>query len=154
MANKPLVPPFFFVTPAAKMCGDMSRNRDYGFTGWTATTNWPAYSLLDGGTEKKSSVFPSAIGVGQLLVSEAQPLERAAQAGVLGKADSAARQELPGFDPSNGFFYQLPELLPLFIANGGAQVLSFGWALADEDNECDLWFACDPWVANQLRIKG
>src|ERR1700758_2379009 len=66
---------------------------------------------------KPGKVFSSRTAVefhfNQLLISQAEPQEGAAQTGVLGKADATARQKLPGLDSPDSFFDQLPELLPL-----------------------------------------
>jgi hypothetical protein len=79
---------------------------------------------------KPGKVFSSRasgqFSFGQLLVAEAESEKRAAQATVLRKTDTAARQKLPRFDPSNRVFNQIPELLPLVVRDGRAQVLDLG----------------------------
>ena len=96
---------------------------------------------------------PDEGGLDQLLASETKPNVRAIAARVLGKADSAVRQELGRLDLLDGGFDHLPELAPLLIPDGGVQVLNFDQALAHKDHLSDFGNAGDPGVANQLRIK-
>jgi hypothetical protein len=63
------------------------------------------------------------------------------------------RQELGGLNPANRVFDQLTELLPLFLGDGGPQVLNFDQPLANEDNLSDLGDAGHPRVADKLGIE-
>jgi hypothetical protein len=80
------------------------------------------------------------------------PISRTAAAGVLRETDAAVGQELGRLDLPHAGFNQLPELAPLLIVDGGAQVLDLDQALAHENHLSDFGDTGDPGVTNQLRI--
>ena len=63
------------------------------------------------------------------------------------------RQEVRRLDSTDRVFDQVAKLLALFLGDGGAQVLNLDQALADENDLGDFRDACDPGVADQLRIE-
>ena len=63
------------------------------------------------------------------------------------------RQEQSGLDPSHGVIDQGCVLLPLFLRNGGPEVLNFDQPLAHENNLGDIIDAGHPRIADQLRIE-
>ena len=91
-------------------------------------------------------------GLNQLVTSETKPDIGTTPAGVLGKTDAAVGQELGPLDLPDGGFDQLPELAPLLIVDGGAQVLDLDQALAHENHLGDFCDAGDPGITNQLRV--
>jgi len=70
----------------------------------------------------------------KLLVTEAQPELRAANAAVLGEADAAVRQELAGFNMVGRSFDHSTELFSLLLGDGGLEVLNLRETLSDEGN--------------------
>src|SRR5579863_4568944 len=97
---------------------------------------------------------PHQCGVGQLLFSQTKPNVWTAAARILRKADATERQKIRRFNPADRSFDKVTELLPLFVGNGGAKILNFDQALADEYDLGDVGNSCYPRVANQLRIEG
>jgi hypothetical protein len=77
----------------------------------------------------------------------------AAQAAVLGKADTAVRIKLSRFDLADRGLHQAPELLPLFFRDRRSQILNFGSMLPDEDDQCYFWNPADPGITDELRVE-
>src|SRR5713226_2380916 len=77
----------------------------------------------------------------------------AAQAAVLGKADTAVRNELSRFDLADRCLNKAPELLALLFRDRRSQILNFGSMLPDEDDQCHFRNPTDPGIANELWIK-
>src|SRR5271170_1459400 len=70
----------------------------------------------------------------QLLIPQADSQMRAAHTSVLGKTDSAVRQELPRFNLIYRSLDQLAKLPALLFVNGCLQILNLGCVLAHEDD--------------------
>ena len=66
----------------------------------------------------------------QLLASETEPDIGTAAAGILWETDAAVGQELRRLDLPDRRFDELPELAPLLIVDGCAQILDFDQVLA------------------------
>src|ERR1051326_8347622 len=62
-------------------------------------------------------------------------------------------QKFRRLDPGNRAVNECSELLALFVADGGCQVLNFNQALAHEYNLRDFADTGDPGIADQLRIE-
>src|SRR5712664_2323691 len=77
----------------------------------------------------------------------------AAQAAVLGKADTAVRNKLSCFDLADRCFHQAPELLTLLFRDRRSQILNFGSMLTDEDDQCYFRNPTYPGIADELRVK-
>src|SRR5713226_7488944 len=77
----------------------------------------------------------------------------AAQAAVLGKADTAVGNKLSRFDLADRCLHEAPELLPLFFRDRRSQILNFGSMLPDEDDQCYFRNPTDPGIADELRIE-
>lgn len=138
---------------------------------------FPRQDLVDLGQNKESSLRLSLGGIGiglkrkfvkqtkvnsglahkcsfdQVGLVEAEPDKGACCARILWKADAAMRQEQPGLDLSDCVIDQGCELLPLFLRNGGPEVLNFNQPLAHENNFGDFVDAGHPRIADQLRIQ-
>src|SRR5579864_2922805 len=97
---------------------------------------------------------PHQRGVCQSLLSQTKPQIRTAAAGILRKANSAVRQKVSRLDAANGAFYQMAELLTLFLSDGSAQVLNVHQALPDEYHLGDFRNPGYPRVADKLWIQG
>src|SRR5712692_10325858 len=78
---------------------------------------------------------------------------RAAQAAVLGKADTTVRNKLSRFDLADGCLHQAPELLPLFFRDRRSQILNLGSMLPHEDDQCYFRNPTDPGITDELRIE-
>ncbi len=63
------------------------------------------------------------------------------------------RQEESGLDPSDCVLDQGCELLPVFVGDGGEEVLDFNETLADENNLSDFVDAGHPRIADKLLIQ-
>src|SRR5579864_3058840 len=96
---------------------------------------------------------PHQRGVCQSLFSETKPHVGTAAAGILRKANSAVRQKVSRLDPSDCAFYQMAELLSLFLSDGSAQVLNVHQALPDKYHLGNLRNPGYPRVADKLRIQ-
>src|SRR6266852_7968631 len=77
----------------------------------------------------------------------------AAQAAVLGEADTAVRNKLSRFDLANGCLHEAPELLPLFFRDRRSQILNFGSMLPDEDDQCYFRNPANPGIADELGVE-
>src|SRR5712692_3884051 len=77
----------------------------------------------------------------------------AAQAAVLGEADTAVRNKLSRFDLANGCLHQAPELLPLLFRDRRSQILNFGSMLPDEDDQGYFRNPTDPGITDELWIE-
>src|SRR5438045_944460 len=97
---------------------------------------------------------PYDSGVYHLLLSKTKPHVRTATTRILRKADATVRQEVCGLDSADCAFDQAAELLPLFVADGRAQILNLDQALADEHHLRHFSNAGHPRVADKLRVKG
>jgi hypothetical protein len=102
---------------------------------------------------KVLSRTPDKAGVDEFLSAQAQTDIWAVDAGVLGKANTAVRQELGCLNPTNRILHQLAKLLTLFVGDRGPEILDLNQSLADEHHLSDLRHAGDPGVANELWIK-
>jgi hypothetical protein len=96
---------------------------------------------------------PDQAGVSHLLLAKTKSHIGTAAAGVLGKADTAVRQELGGFDSLDRVPYQATKLLALLVGNGCFQVLNLDQPFPHKDDLGDVRDASDPGIANQLRIQ-
>src|SRR5207237_9657453 len=96
---------------------------------------------------------PHQCGLDQILASEAKHNITTAATRVLRKTDATVGQELGRLDLLDGGFDQLPELAPLFIVDGGAQVLDFDQPLAHENYLGDFGDAGHPGIASQLWVQ-
>jgi hypothetical protein len=74
---------------------------------------------------KINSRFAYKTGLDQVGLSEAEPEEWTSGTRILRKTNAAVRQEEPGFDPPDRVIDQGGELLPLFLGDGGTEVLNF-----------------------------
>src|SRR6266852_5883550 len=77
----------------------------------------------------------------------------AAQAAVLGEADTAVRNKLSRFDLANGCLHEAPELLPLLFRDRRSQILNLGSMLPHEDDQGYFWNPTDPGITDELRIE-
>jgi hypothetical protein len=102
---------------------------------------------------KVLSGTPDKAGVDEFLSAQAQTDIRAGDAGVLGEANAAVRQELGFFNPTNRVLRQLTKLMALFLCDRGPEILDLNESLADENDLSDLRNAGDPGVANELWIE-
>src|SRR5579859_6734657 len=96
---------------------------------------------------------PHQSGRGEILPSQTKPHIGAGAARVLREPDAAVGQELSGFDPPDGVFDKMAELLALVFGDSGFEVLNFREPLADEYDLRDLGDACHPGVADELGIE-
>jgi hypothetical protein len=62
-------------------------------------------------------------------------------------------QEQSRLDPADRVFYQSFEVVPVFVGDGGLEVLHLNRTLADEDDLGNFVDAGYPGVADQLRVK-
>ena len=74
-----------------------------------------------------------------VLVYQAQPYIGTGAARILGEADAAVGQKLRRLDLLDGQVDQVAELPALVIGDGGAQVLDFDQALANEYTCATSW---------------
>jgi hypothetical protein len=102
---------------------------------------------------KINSRFAHECSLDQVTLIEAEPKERAGSTRILWKADTAARQEQAGLDPSDCVIDKSGEFLPLLLGDRGAEVLNFDQALAHENNLGDFVDARHPRIADELRIQ-
>src|SRR5579864_7824083 len=77
----------------------------------------------------------------------------AAQAAVLGKADTAVRNKLSRFDLANGCLHQAPELLTLLFRDRRSQILNLGSMLPHEDDQGYFRNPTDPGITDELRVE-
>src|SRR6266478_2789648 len=77
----------------------------------------------------------------------------AAQAAVLGKADTAVRNKLSRFDLADRSLHKAPKLLTLLFRDRRSQILNFGSMLPDKDDQRHFRNPTDPRVADELRIE-
>src|SRR5712692_6690527 len=77
----------------------------------------------------------------------------AAQAAVLGKADTAVRDKLNRFDLTDRCLHEAPELLTLLFRDRRSQILNLGSMLPDEDDQCYFRNPADPGITDELRIE-
>src|SRR5712692_1069191 len=77
----------------------------------------------------------------------------AAQAAVLGKADTAVRDKLNRFDLADRRLHDAPELLTLLFRDRRSQILNLGSMLPDEYDQCYFWNPADPGITDELRVK-
>src|SRR5713226_10416762 len=77
----------------------------------------------------------------------------AAQAAVLGKADTAVRNKLSRFDLPDRCLHKAPELLTLFFRDRRSQILNFGSMFPHEDDQCYLRNPADPGITDELRVE-
>src|SRR5713226_6943642 len=77
----------------------------------------------------------------------------AAQAAVLGKADTAVRNKLSRFDLADRCLHEAPELLTLLFRDRRSQILNFGSMLSDEDDQRYFRNPADPRITDELRIE-
>src|SRR6266496_2015784 len=77
----------------------------------------------------------------------------AAEAAVLGKADTAVRNELSRFDLADRSLHKAPELLTLLFRDRRSQILNLGSMLPDEDDQCYLRNPADPGITNELGVE-
>src|SRR5205814_4039047 len=76
-----------------------------------------------------------------------------AGAGVLGEADAAVGQKLGRFDPPDRILDKMTEFLTLFVADDGSKVLNLNQPLSNKHYLRHLGYACNPGIANQLRVE-
>src|SRR6266436_634408 len=77
----------------------------------------------------------------------------AAQAAVLGKADTAVRNKLSRFDLADRCLHEAPELLTLLFRDGRSQVLNLGSMLPDENDQCYFRNPTDPGITDELWVE-
>src|SRR6266478_7899038 len=77
----------------------------------------------------------------------------AAQAAVLGKADTAVQNKLSRFDLTDRSLHKAPELLTLLFRDRRSQILNLGSMLPDEDDQCHFRNPTDPGITNELRVE-
>src|SRR5258708_16972989 len=77
----------------------------------------------------------------------------AAQAAVLGKADTAVRNKLSRFYLADRCFHKAPEFSTLLFGDGRSQILNFGSMLPDEDDQRYVLNPTDPGITDELRIE-
>jgi hypothetical protein len=106
---------------------------------------------------KPTKVFgswpPDEGGFDQLRFIQAQPEISTAAARVLGEANATVGQELCRLDLADALVNQFAELPPLFVADGGMQVLDLDQSFAHEYDLRDFGNSGDPGVADQLRVE-
>src|SRR6202521_5678756 len=78
---------------------------------------------------------------------------RTANAPVLREADSWMGRELSSFDLTSGRFDQLAKLLTLLLRDRSQQVLNLRDAFPHKRHNGDVRDACDPGVADQLKVQ-
>src|SRR5438876_9184083 len=77
----------------------------------------------------------------------------AAQAAVLGKADTAVRNKLSPFDLADRSLHKAPELLTLLFRDRSPHILNLGSMLPDEDDQCHFRNPTDPRITDELWIE-
>src|SRR5216684_1489640 len=77
----------------------------------------------------------------------------AAQAAVLGEADTAVRNKLSRFDLADRCLHQAPELLTLFVRDRRSQILNLGSMLPDEDDQGYFRDPTDPGITDELWVE-
>src|SRR5712691_12736551 len=77
----------------------------------------------------------------------------AAQAAVLGKADTAVRNKLSRFDLADRCLHKARELLTLLFRDRRSQILNFGSMFPHEDDQCYFRNPADPRITDELRIE-
>src|SRR5712691_7361874 len=77
----------------------------------------------------------------------------AAQAAVLGKADTAVRNKLSRFDLADRSLHKAPELLTLLFRDRRSQILNFGSMFPHEDDQGYFRNPADPRITDELRIE-
>src|SRR5713226_1587254 len=77
----------------------------------------------------------------------------AAQAAVLGKADTAVRNKLSCFDLADRCLHKAPELLPLLIGDRRSPILNLGSMLPDEHDQCYFRNPTDPGITDELGVE-
>ena len=78
---------------------------------------------------------------------------RAAYASVLRETDSAVGEEVAGFNLADGGLNELAELSTLVLIDGRPQILNFGCAFSNKDNEGNIGNPGHPGIANQLWVE-
>src|SRR6267143_3294187 len=77
----------------------------------------------------------------------------AAQAAVLGKADTAVRNKLSSFDLADRCLHEATELLALLFRDRRSQILNFGSVFPDENDQRYFRNPTDPGITNELRVE-
>src|SRR5713226_6939309 len=77
----------------------------------------------------------------------------AAQAAVLGKADTAVRNKLSRFDLADRCLHKAPELLSLLFRDRRSQILNFRSMFPHEDDQCYFRKPTDPGITDELRVE-
>src|SRR5205807_1421162 len=88
---------------------------------------------------KVLSRTPDKAGVDQFLSAQAQADIRASDAGVLGEANAAVRQELGCLYTTNRVLHQLTKLMTLFVGDRGPQILDLNESFAERSSN---WTPC------------
>src|SRR5215469_6458882 len=77
----------------------------------------------------------------------------AAHTPVLRKSNTTVWEELSCLDLIDRSLYQLAKLPALILVDRGLQILNFGCALSNKDDEGNLRNAGHPGITNQLRVQ-
>src|SRR5216683_3936756 len=77
----------------------------------------------------------------------------AAQAAVLGKADTAVRNKLSRFDLADRCLHKTPELLTLLFRDRRSQILNLRSMFPHEDDQRYFRNPADPRITDELRIE-
>jgi hypothetical protein len=76
--------------------------------------------------------------ISQLLIVETKSQMRAAHTSVLRETDSAMGKEVAGFNLADGGLNELSKLSTLVFIDGSLQILNFGRAFSDENDESNV----------------